>query len=475
MNVTFYNHAKRENSTLRPTGAGTGHSCIIKEGSSVSNPTIALKWTGSGAPLYNYAYISDFKRYYFVSDWSFLDRQWTAHLTVDVLATYKTTIGSSSKYVLRSASEENKTIIENKYPAKGTYTARAELGGTLSPGWNQYGQGGGVYVVTVIGSGNTNNSTNNVTQYQMSGPSVQNLITNAIDGFEGAYNNLTATDAKDAIMNMLRLPMRFTTDLAQYIKNVMWFPFSFPSGGAANLYLAKYQCLTLPDTVGTPLHISSGAIDVSGYPDADGRYWEYLAPFATYTFCLDPFGIITLDPADVLHSASINYTVHTDSMTGLGILRVYAANGLDENRLIAERTAQIGVAVPYGGSAPNYAGAIGGVAGIISAAVSESPLADMMMAGAVGNLISGSGYQGYSAGTSGGGCSVVGYPHIMVRVMSHADLDPTELGYPLCEIKTINTLSGFVQVNDGDITDSYATDAELVKVKSYLEGGFFYE
>ena len=100
--VNFYNFAKRENSTARPSG-GTSFNCILKSESSIINPTIELQLSIDTAPSYNYAYIPSYNRYYFVKEWTFNNRLWSASLSVDVLATYKTEIGNSFLYVTRSS------------------------------------------------------------------------------------------------------------------------------------------------------------------------------------------------------------------------------------------------------------------------------------------------------------------------------------------------------------------------------------
>lgn len=119
MTITFYTFAKRVNSTAQPSAAGADYAVTIKDGSSAINPTISLKWTGSGSPVaYNYAYCSDWGRYYWVNNWTYYDRQWTAELNVDVLATYKSQIGASSQYVVRSASNYDTAIVDGLYPTK---------------------------------------------------------------------------------------------------------------------------------------------------------------------------------------------------------------------------------------------------------------------------------------------------------------------------------------------------------------------
>ena len=71
VNITFYQFEKRSNSTLQPSGGGTTYACQIFDPCSVLTPRIKLSFpSGAGNPtLWNYAYIGDFTRYYFVRDW----------------------------------------------------------------------------------------------------------------------------------------------------------------------------------------------------------------------------------------------------------------------------------------------------------------------------------------------------------------------------------------------------------------------
>ena len=69
MNVQFYTHKKRNNSLKLPTD-GVIIACALKDNCSVTSPVLELKT--EGYPAYNYAYIPDFARYYYVNDWFFL-------------------------------------------------------------------------------------------------------------------------------------------------------------------------------------------------------------------------------------------------------------------------------------------------------------------------------------------------------------------------------------------------------------------
>ena len=103
----YKNFNKRENSTKQPAnteGSYTDFTCSIKDNSTITRPVIDLAIvSGDPASLgYNYAYIAAYNRYYFVTEWTYALGIWTCHLTVDVLASYKTAIGNFSPYILRT-------------------------------------------------------------------------------------------------------------------------------------------------------------------------------------------------------------------------------------------------------------------------------------------------------------------------------------------------------------------------------------
>lgn len=473
MNVNFYYFNKRENSTAQPTGDGTVINCVIKDGSAVVNPTLRLKWNGSTAPLYNYAYIAAFQRYYFAGEWRYIDRQWEVDLICDVLATYKTNIGDATKYVLRSASSENPDAIDAMYPSTTGYEWVYVEGTGLN--WASYGSNDGSFVITVVGEKNTT-SGNNVAIYSVSGSTLQSLIEKMINKMSLAANQLTATTVYEMLADIMKLPFAFTTDVSQFLKNVQWFPFEFTNGGyTSDVYLGPYKAIQTGAKITDPIKSSVATIDLSSLIPAGTKKWEYMSPYASYSLVFPPFGMISLDPADVVNGGTLELMVRTDAMSGIGFLSVEKASSGGEIRRIAERSAQIGIQVPYGGWAPDYVGAITGIASIINAA-NAGEYAKYMLPAAIGSAVQGAGYQGYVAGGTGGGAGITGgQPKLVGRVMKHVDINPTELGYPLCESVQISTLSGFVQVQDGDITSMIASYDELVKVKKYLEGGFFYE
>lgn len=87
--------------------AGGTYQCSLKEDTSVLNPIIIIK-TSDPVYSYNYMYISDFGRYYFIDDIKSVNNNiWEVHAHVDVLETYKTQILTNSAVVARQQNKFN--------------------------------------------------------------------------------------------------------------------------------------------------------------------------------------------------------------------------------------------------------------------------------------------------------------------------------------------------------------------------------
>lgn len=120
--ITFYKLQKKPNSTLLPSGAGFDLSCDIIDNNNIISPRIRVKAPANFLTKeYNYVYIPDFNRYYFVVDIIWELGTWVYSLNIDVLATYKTQIGASSQYVRRSSNTFDGTITDTLYPIKNEY------------------------------------------------------------------------------------------------------------------------------------------------------------------------------------------------------------------------------------------------------------------------------------------------------------------------------------------------------------------
>lgn len=461
MKVNFYTFAKRINSTKQPTGTGTEYDVIIKRGSSVINPTIELDAGLATSPAaLNYAYISDWGRYYFVSDWVFNERLWTAKLTVDPLASFKTSIGAYSGYVLRSASAYDGDIIDTLYPAL-TKVTTTKNGTSQDPSWD-VDFSGGSYVIGIMGKNNGQNG-GAITYYKADSSAMRNLCNYLLD-----WSNYNVTDIEEDLFKAVCNPL-------QYVVSCMWLPFS-PSNTNGNCFVGWWDLSSAglhPLTSGMD-YTRSMSFTVPKHPKASTR-GNYLnaAPFSKYLLFAGPFGAIPIDTAYLLGQSTLNAYLKVDCVTGSGKLIIEDSSG---NHL-EEHFAQVGVPIQMGQNILNQgavSGVTGGVMNTIGSALGGNPLG-MLVSGleTIGNAAALSQSVPSTVGGNGSNTFINDWS-LMGKFLDIADADNTSRGRPLCEARTLSTLTGYILCSDAD-PEIACTDSEDALIRGYLNGGFYYE
>lgn len=483
MRALFFNFGKKVNSTRIPNLPGIAYDITLKDDTSLLQPDIVLKWTGSGSPVqFNYVYIQDFSRMYWISNWTYSERCWVASCSVDVLGSYRTQIGNSTKYVLRAASRHDPRVLDTLYPAiaeETDYIVSKSSKLSSSP------DSGGCYVLSVTGADNTL-STGGSGYYKCTQAQVQAIVHDVYDAMDAIITNRSSvTDVMSALEWLGDATMRTTSNLAQYINGLMWMPFDVDSGNSdVDVWLGYVKGGT-GKAITNP--VWQDIVEFNLYSDASAAFsgddWENLPPYCNYVLDFMPFGVIPLDPVRVYANAGrILCRIRCDVVTGLATLKIYVRpyDPLGENEdeyLIATRSAQLGVPIAMGGQSINYQGAISGaLSGIAGAALSATP------EGAGFALLAGIGEAGKSlmpeaqtAGHTGGIAGISATAKIYINKLAHVPLDVTDNGRPLCRDTQINELSGFVQCADGHLIIAGATDGELEQLSDFLTGGFFYE
>ena len=212
--VTLYSFQKKRNSTARPLdGAGTVFTGNIKEDFSPLSfsMTFNLGNDNSEIPPYNYAYIPEFSRYYYVTDWVFVSGLWRASLTVDVLATYKTQILNSYQFVTRAEQALPAGIIDTSYVTLGG-SKQFTTDQTLNPTsfWGA-GYEDGTIVIGVIGDSGLNVGA--VTYYAMGIGGYRNLMNALLDDISWAQ--ISVSEISEELQKALINP-------AQYIVSSIW-------------------------------------------------------------------------------------------------------------------------------------------------------------------------------------------------------------------------------------------------------------
>lgn len=92
MNVKFYINSSENYRVDKQITQQLSAECTLKDNTSVENPVLMIRST-SNISSYNYMYIPDFGRYYYINEIvSVHNGLWEIHAHVDVLMTYKSQI-----------------------------------------------------------------------------------------------------------------------------------------------------------------------------------------------------------------------------------------------------------------------------------------------------------------------------------------------------------------------------------------------
>lgn len=457
--VKFYNFTKDSNSTKQPTSSDLKltAACEIFEPCNITRPRLIVKVAApkpTNGYFYNYAYISDFKRYYFITDWQYDTGLWYASLACDVLSTYKSQIGAENMYILRSSAAKNGYIKDNYYPMTAEISKHESF---YTPSWSF---SGGVYVVNVVGM-NTGTST----LYQLTPANFSSFL----DALLGVIDNVSFADVMQAIKNAIFDPIK-------YITSVMWFPSSFTTSGSDTVKVGLWNSNVSASIISDPTGVlDTGVFSLTDHPQVSRGEFLNVYPFSQRVLLYDPFGAIEIDSSKILGDSTIRYYVLMDALTGQGILRV--VGGVNGN-LLANVTTQLGVPLPLTGASVG-SGAITGSVATIGNAVAAAITGDVgLMAnaasagvGTIADAIRGT----VSTIGSGGSITALKQTKYLFETFYKVTGDNNaKNGRPYMHSATPAGLGGFMIVQRGDVAIP-GTAAEADAIKAILESGFYYE
>ena len=478
-NVNFYTFAKKSNSTARPSGDGEVISCILKTDSSIRNPVIILERGLASAPSWNYAYIPEYGRYYFINNWTWTDhRLWAADMTCDVLATFKPQIGDASLYILRSSAASDGNIVDDYYPTKMTCQTDVTIG--TSPWIHTLGSddidlSAGVFVVGYVTSQQPNDSHmyGSVVYSAMRQSGLRSLVDELLDDSLLSGSGFDTADATLALQKSLIDPL-------SYIKSCIWLPVLYESIGGTELDSLHIWDWSIPcshkiisndppymqyavtlATIKHPLTLTRG---------------NYLntAPYTRINLDLPPFGNLELDTTLTSNATQVQALITFDLITGQGRARVLVDGVCTD---MAE--SQIGVPIQLSQVMKDYLGAaqsgFNAVVGTISGIVSGQYAGAISSAGnGIANAVRAMQPRGSSVGGAGSFAHLKNRARLYHQFMIPVDEDNDHCGRPLCQIRQISTLPGYLLVKDAELDLAGFTE-EAAEIRDIMEAGFFYE
>lgn len=484
--------AKKENSTKTPP-SGTltlALQGILKEPCSIMTPVIKIERLPADAIPgdYTYARWVQADRYYFIEDWVWVNGLWEVHMKEDVLATFKTEIGNSTEYVLRtdSTTDFNGEITDTTYPA----TTEVETETVVYNNAFASDIRAGCYIVGIISGGQTQ-AVGAISYYLMTSAQFGALKEKLFSNDNLEIMGIIDSGGQQIVSDLSQEVLKTLYDPYQYIVSCMWFPFSETlvsnkfSVSAIKIGWWEYPLsgyLLYAQTV----EVAEQSMQFTPHPQANSRgsYLNY-APYSKRSL-VGRFGIVALDSFNYKPGDSIDVSYIIDLITGQCRTQIGRIRATDYD-LMTERQFLLGVPIQIAQVGTDYLGTAVSTINTISSGVNGglSGFVKGGIAGAIGGAIAGSASGVYNtvqsampqvetSGSNGSFLSAGHRTHVVSQFFKIVDEDIAHRGRPLCELRKLNTLSGFILCAEGEI-DISCYDNERKEIVRYLTEGFFLE
>lgn len=485
--AVLYTFSKRVNSTKRPS-SGSSYSCTANAPLDVLAPRLRFNLAGGAAAnpsAYNYCQVSEFGRYYWIDRWIWEDGLWTAVCSVDPLASWRTQILGSTKYILRAAADSggtaivNNDYIDNRYPAQSKpdvveYTK-------TSPWTGLTDASNGSFVVGIVGKGSTR-------YYKASVAEMETFLSIILD--DAFYSRVLNVLGLDTLYPEAKIAI----NPLQYISAIRYYPFSIT--GDFPLAATPFGPVTLSSTSPDNVHLhplptlgnitgsliwTQPMVPAQLHPDAGTRgWWLNNAPWSNYHLFFPPWGIIPLDPGIMCTTQSITAQWGVDVKTGGAALDIYGFTSAQGRVHLCRSMAQLGIDFPVANiQTPGY-GLVSFMATALGAAGSVAGGSDPYLATAggiahaVGDAIAGQIPRLSMISSVGSTVALYGTPALQAVYYRPAPEDRVENGRPIMAYDTVSNYSGYIEVSDGEIS-APAYPEELNSIASYMTGGVFIE
>lgn len=460
LTVKFYSVSKAVNSTAQPSGEPMAeYECRMLDACSILRPVILLNVGPQANPTSaNYAYIAEYKRYYWVSDWTVNRGQWAAALTVDPLASWKDEIGNTFQYVLRSSSASNPAVQDGMYPATTVSTWKNSVA-AKNPFAHELESG--EYILGIVGRTGS-----------MGAVSYYNMTPEQFDAFgKKLYGDTSIYDIVESEISAFKTQF----NPLQYIVYCQWIPFKILKGpGVQQIDFGWWQleanCYKI---LGNPVHSFETEFTLPNHPQLSRGTYLNKSPFSRYDLFYGPFGKVPLDASGLPDTSEriVTAKVLVDLLTGRAVLNVTSPGG----GTLAFATGKIGVDISLAQIAVDYKGAAVQAIQTVGAAIASGGTS-LLTGGIAGisNAIDSLIPQIQTSGSNGSTADYYITPYITCQFINIAAEDNERLGRPLCARRKINTLSGYVQTADTELQIP-ATSDEIDMIKSYMEGGMHFD
>lgn len=461
MNVTYWTgFSKRKNSTKRPPSGTTVQDVHLKDDTSVLNPSIDSATIPANA---NYMYLADFGRYYYVRNVTKVGNSRNVFdLEVDVMATYKSNIGSTSALIEFCADSNRVTVTDprNKPTERLWYKQSALLDLTAS---NPAFSTGGKYIIAVAGGAG------GVTHYIMDTTNLKNF-----------FAEVYSTDFFTQLNNQIY-------QLSDCIVSCKWVPYTPPQSGTIAAIpvgdqMISWSGMSVTEVATRYTDFADASYNIAFPSDDLGLGTNYLdmAPYTTGTLYLPFVGVVPLDLGVVANSKQIRIQMSIDNYTQDVVYKLSIDTGTD---YISTYQGNCGTDIPIVARTIDSVGAVSAGLNVIGGAIAMgggSATGALSVAGGIVQLAEALAVHTEVGGKIGTAISShIGLKciaSIFTRIPTEQNLTAfaASSGMPLYEVDTISNHSGYVQCYNASVAMG-GFPMEKDTVNDYVNSGFYYE
>lgn len=465
MNVVFYKHAKRNNSTKLPTD-GTDIPCLLKDACSVISPVLEIKTNSQ--PDYNYAYISDFARYYYVKEWSYDKGIWRAMLSVDVLTSWKSYILNTTAQVLFSSSMYDLDILDNRIAAISSYTRNSETASFTGALTGQNTTPNGTFALVALSNTSTW-ATGATTTYFMTYQQMQTFARELVspdvwEGLRQFFNN-----PMDGIIECYYIPL----NISSYI--------DLTTDGGIQIGDYSFPTSTAKKAVSTNLALKSFTTQILipwSYTD-----FRRLSPYTQLSLFVPFCGSKSIATELVYNIDMLFIDYSVDVTTGNVQAIVY-----NKDEVLEEFSGNCKVTLPVGQTQSRVESMIGATGGAITALAGFSSgnvaLGATGVLSAIGSVVTPANTRtmgGMSGSVLGAilGNDLLRWQKFRLSNTSRLTSDEPKniratCGNALNKVVSLSKLTGYTQTINASVA-APATESEIVQLNSYLDSGIYIE
>lgn len=471
MNIKLMRMNKMINSTSRTAIATYDTKAQYLNPCSDLNPELELhvQFGDHEISYYNMIKIED--KYYNINDIVYENYNLCrVSCSIDVLATYKDYITTTSQYVTRTSDIANcdPYAIDDKYPAlanKTIYQAVTD---------NVFTSTQGYYILGII------------CEYVST-----NIPANALFTFGSVTYVAMTRPSLYTLISKLSQEHGFIADLnpLQYITTCFYVPFTPASTTEATIpastlkiggvtfsvalnVMTEVNMETLGTYNGIYKNIKTGVLLLPTLAH-DRGYGYNSNPYTKYYLYAGPFGTIELDSASVIGQQALKYAIDYDTVTGSGKLTILN----NSDKLLHEITAQVGVFCQISQiSRDSLLGLASAGIGVVSAAATGNAI------GVVSGVLSAADSIIPKVSSVGNNGSLIDFVPQGFRVVAekYSVADEPELyvyGRPCLRYKTMEdfTTGAFIQIDNPVISIPGAKNPEIEALITFMQNGFYLE